>query len=481
MSGRDGWALGEGWHVMGRLRRGGVTRRGRVTLAAGAALCVVTTLPGQAAAGTPSPYVFAGRAVPVEGAKNSMGSAKLTPGSTYKSSLARGGKLYYQVQLDARETVYVSATAVPGLDAKVVYGDGVEVSLQDANGNNCNSGDARFGTAQSPRPITAWAVREVGPADNRCKVAGTYYVVVERNSDPGSSTETWDTELRVVSEPAVAKSVPTTPPESWNSASPTPPTDARKERRGGTGFNDARALRPGVWGDRIEPGQTLFYRVPVDWGQQISASAELGSASGGRDEYVTSALVMSLSNPVRARIDDAETAYDGQQKSTTLEPLAPVAYENRYSPVDGVAGTRFAGWYYLSVHLNPKVARQFGKEPLGLTLRVNVDGAAKAGPAYVGTARPADEFSVTGQDKDAAVRGDTAAGGESGGGGGEGSGNADGMRLIAAGGFGAGTLLLMVLGVWTLIGRRRAAASGSGSGSASGSGSGSPYGPPPVW
>ncbi|MFF1693588.1 hypothetical protein ACFVXC_08195 [Streptomyces sp. NPDC058257] len=437
---------------MGRLRRG------RATLAAGAAMCALMALPGQAAAaGTPSPYVFADRAVPVEGAKSSMGSAKLTPGSTYKSSLARGDKLYYQLQLDARETAYVSATAAPGLDAHVVYGDGVKVSLQDANGNNCNSQDARFGTSQSPRPITAWAVREVGPTGNRCKAAGTYYAVVERNTRPGSSTETWDTELRVVSEPGVAKGATTTPPESWNSAPPTPPGGERKERRGGTGFNDARALRTGVWGDRIEPGQTLFYRVPVDWGQQISASAELGSASGGQGDYVTSAFVMSLSNPVRARIDDADTAYDGKQRTTALEPLAPIAYENRYSPIDGVAGTRFAGWYYLSVHLNPQVARQFGGGPLDLTLRVNVDGSAKAGPSYVGTARPADQFSVTGQDKDAAARGETAAGDSGGDGGGSGSGNGDVMRVVAAGGIGAGTLLLAVLGVWTLIGRRRAA------------------------
>ncbi|MFG2498384.1 hypothetical protein ACGFSB_09250 [Streptomyces sp. NPDC048441] len=469
MTRRDSWVFREGWQVMGRLRRG------RATLAVGAALCAVAALPGQAAgAGVPSPYAFADQAVPVDGATDSTHSVKLSPGSTYKSSIARGGKLYYQLQLDARETVYVSATVVPGLSSKVAYGDGVEVSLQDTNGNDCNSSDARFGTSQSPRPITAWAERAIGPTENRCKAAGTYYAVVERNSDPASSTEAWDTELRVVSEPAVAKNAPTTPPGSWNSASPTPPTGERKERRGGTGFNDARALRAGTWGDRIKPGQTLFYRVPVDWGQQISAGAELGSASGGQDEYVTSALVMSLFNPVRGRVDDADTVYDGKQKSTALEPLAPVAYENRFSPVDGVAGTRFAGWYYLSVHLNPKVARQFGNGPLDLTLRVNVDGAAKSGPAYVGSARPADEFSVTGQDKEAAVTGDTAAGNGDGSGGGSG----DGMKVVAAGGFGSGAVLLAILGVWTLIGRRRAAADAA---SAASTASAARYGPPSAW
>ncbi|MEU6769189.1 hypothetical protein ABZ916_42565 [Streptomyces sp. NPDC046853] len=439
----------------------GRVRGGRAALAAGAALCVVMALPGAtAAADTPGPYVFADRAVPVEGAKSSTGSARLTPGSTYKSSLARGGKVYYQLQLDARETVYVSATAVPGPDSRVVYGDGVEVSLQDANGNNCNSQDARFGTSQSPRPITAWAVREVGPAENRCKAAGTYYVVVERNTRPGSSTETWDTELRVVSEPGVAEGASTMPPDSWNSASPTPPAGGRTERRGGTGYNDARALRAGVWGDRIEPGQTLFYRVPVDWGQQVSASAELGGASGGRDEYVPAALVMSLSNPLRARVEEADTAYDGKQSSTALDPMAPVAYENRYSPIDDVTGTRVAGWYYLAVHLSPKVAEQFGKGALDLTLRVGVEGTAEKGPAYVGAARPADLFSVTGEDEEAAERGETAAGsgdgGESGSGSGHGSVGRAAMRVVAVSGFGAGALILAVLGVWTLIGRRRA-------------------------
>ncbi|MFG2652951.1 hypothetical protein [Streptomyces sp. NPDC048436] len=406
-------------------------------------------LPGVAAGapGTPGSYAFDDRAVAVDGATTGADGVQLSPGSTYRSSIARGGRLYYRLRLDARETVYVSATAVPGPGAKVAYGDGVEVSLQDTDGNDCNSGNARFGTSQSPRPITALAARSVGPAEHRCKVAGTYYVVVERNSDTGSSTETWDTELRVVSEPGVTKSVSTTPPGSWNSATPPAPDARREERAGGTSFNDARALKAGVWGDRIRPGRTLFYRVPVDWGQQISASAELGGASGGRGEFVMSALVMSLSNPVRARVDDADTVYDGKPKSATLEPMAPVAYENRYSPNDGVAATRFAGWYYLSVHLNPDVAQQFGKGPLDLTLRVNVDGAAKAGPAYVGSARPADEFSVTGRDEGAA-----------GGGGGDGG----VMKVVAAGGFGAGSLLLGILGVWTLVGRRRAAAVSAG-------------------
>ncbi|MEV0317458.1 hypothetical protein ACIBKX_22385 [Streptomyces sp. NPDC050658] len=427
--------------------------RGRAASAAVLALCVVAALPGQASAGTPVPYAYAEGAQAVDGSTSSTGSARLTPGSTYKSTLPRGGKAYYQLELGATESVYVSATAVPEAGSTVAYGDGIEVSLQDADGNDCDSGDTRFGTSQSPRPLTAWAVRAIGPAENRCKAAGTYYVVVERNSDPASSMESWDTELRVVSEPGVAKGASTTPPDAWDSASPVPPGGERQRRAGGTSFNDARALRAGVWGDRIKPGQTLFYRVPVDWGQQVSAGVELGGSSEGRGDFVTSALVMSLSNPVRARVDEADTAYDGEQKTTALDALAPVAYENRYSPDDGVAGMRFAGWYYLAVHLNPKVAKQFGEGALDLTLRVGVEGAAKAGPQYAGSARPGDEFSVSGRDEEAAASGRTADG--DGGGDGAGDGTGDGMKLVAAGGFGGGFVLLGVLGVWTLVARRK--------------------------
>lgn len=49
---------------------------------------------------------------------------------------------------------------------------------------------------------------------------------------------------------------------------------------------------------------------------------------------------------------------------------------------------RFAGSYYLVVHLAAQVADRFGEGPFGLTLRVRVAGSAGTGPAYAGAANP---------------------------------------------------------------------------------------------
>ena len=387
--------------------------RGRTVLAGAAALFTVAASAGQAtAAGTPPPYRFAAGAEQVEGATTAADAVRLTPGATYRSSIRDKGKLYYGLRLDATSTAYVSVTAVPKAGTKVVYSDGIKVSLQDSNGHKCFSGDAgaaRFGPTESPRPLTAWASRRAGAGTYTCKSAGAYSVLVERISRAGSSPDDWELELQYVSEPALKRAAPTTAPEAWDSASPQALDGSARTRKGGSSFNEARSLEQGVWKDGIQAGQTLFYRVPVDWGQQIYATAELGPASG--DGFLGNALDMSLYNPVRAFVDDAGTGYDGTAKSATLEPLPPVAYENRYAVDDQVSGMRFAGWYYLAVHLGAEMADKFGDGPFDLTLRVRVSGAAGEPPVYDGAASPRDVFDVTAGDKDAAASGTAAIGG----------------------------------------------------------------------
>ncbi|MFE9645271.1 hypothetical protein ACFYO0_14380 [Streptomyces sp. NPDC006365] len=447
----------EGWRVMGRRT---VWWRGRMVMTCLAALCAIAVLPGPAqgqthgqarAAGTPDPYAFAEDAQLVEGASNATEAKQLAPGGTYRSSVQNNEKVYYRLRLDSVSNTYVSATALPRTGTKVASSDGIKVSLQDPAGRSCFSGDAeeaRFGPTESPRPLTAWASRRVGPDEYACQTAGTYSVVVERTSRADSSPDEWSLELQYVSEPALKKTGPTTAPETWNSASPEPVSGTAKPRRGGTSFNDARALEQGIWKDGIRAGQTRFYRIPVDWGQQLYATAELGAADG--DGFLGNALVISLHNPVRASVDDARTGYDGTPKSAALEPLPAVAYENRYTLDDQVSGMRFAGWYYLAVHLGAEASEKFSDGPIDLMLSVRVSGAAGAEPAYKGATRPRGVFDVTEEDNEAAASGARAAGGR------DGSDSDATMKLVAAGGIGAGSVLVLGLGVWTVIARRRA-------------------------
>ncbi|MYY17560.1 MULTISPECIES: hypothetical protein [unclassified Streptomyces] len=417
---------------------------GRVRSAAVAAVCAVAVLPGQArAADGPGAYAFDPAAKTVRGTETNADAAELTPGSVYKSSIKPGEKLYYRVDLDDRTDAYVSAVAVPKAAGQVAYGDGITVSIRDLDDSRCGSGDGLFKSAEFPRPVAAYAYRTVEKDDTGpCAAAGAYNVLIERQSKATSSPVEWDLELRYVTEPALKSgdALPTEAPETWSSSSPTPPT-GRQKRSGGSGFYEATSLETGEWTDTVAPGQTRFYRVPVDWGQQIFATAGL-SNNNKSTEYHGNALSVALDNPALGHVGGATTSYSGKPASVALDPLPPVAYQNRYDAASAVSAMRFAGWYYLSVTLDPAVAEHYGDTPIGLTLRITVRGKALPGP-YAGDAGI---FGVSGADRDMARTGQSAPEAE----------KSDRMTMVAAGGIGAGSVLVIGLGVWTLLARRRA-------------------------
>ncbi|MFF8998010.1 hypothetical protein ACF1GW_16745 [Streptomyces achromogenes] len=401
-------------------------------------------------------YAFTPGARTVVGAPDTAGAVALDARHTYRSSLPRAARLYYRLRLTSAETAYVPVTAVPPPDAVVSATDGIRVSLRNASGTSCSYASARFGAGISPRPVTALGQRETGKA--LCQGGGTYYLLVERldtgRPDPTAGTGEWDLEIAPVTEPGLVRAGATAPPHAWDSAGPEPPSGRPRERSGGTGFATARTVGQGVWHTTLTPGETRFYKVPLDWGRRLHASAELGGAQG--HGYVGGALTLSLYNPVRGAVDDASAGYTGTAKPTALAPLPPVEYANRYAVPAGLTSVRFAGDYYLVVHLSTRLAEPFGRGPYEVVLRVRVDGRAHAGPAYDGGPVPEDVFTVSDADRAAALTGgpgDAVTGAA----GGPGAGNSDGdgvMRLVAVGGIGSGTALLLVLGGWTVAARR---------------------------
>ncbi|MEU6392426.1 hypothetical protein [Streptomyces sp. NPDC046939] len=472
--------------------------RGRTAVAVGAVVCAGSSgalaLPATTAAGAAdaadavNPYVYAKGAENVPSASNSTDAPRLRTGGTSRSSLGAGtsGAAYYRVELDRAANAYVSVVAVPplGSGVRATYSDGISVTLQDRNGARCDSERATFRSGGYPRPVTATVERLVRPGALRCQTAGTYYVVVERKTGADSTRETWGLELKVATEPGLVSPAPEQGPQTWPSASVRPPTRAGVRRAGGTGFNDAVALTSGVWTDGVRPGQSHFYRVPVDWGQQLFVDAELGSSAGdgARRAVVTGALDMELYNPARASIRAKQASYAGEPTSAAFDPLPPVAYENRRLMRDDQAAMRLAGWYYLRVSLDPAMASKFGDKASGLTLRITVDGEARRPPDYV---RDPGEFQVTEEDREAAEKGEGGAvwenpalGDDGVGEGGRGlgasgasgsvgasgsamsssssgSGGSGGMLLVGVAGIGVGCALVLWLGVWRVVAVRR--------------------------
>ncbi|MGV9449800.1 hypothetical protein [Streptomyces sp. NPDC003635] len=398
--------------------------------------------PSAVAAGTPTPYGFSPDATTVPGVAGTADATRLESGRTFRSSLPVSEKVYYRLELDATSSAYVSATAVPPADAVVSASDGVRVSVQDADGRPCGSETENFGGGSSARPITAVGMREPSASRSRCAEAGTYYVVVERVGTTAPEDVAWDLELATFSEPPLAKAAATTAPEAWNSAAPRPLPGEAVRRPGGAGFSSAVPVGQGVWRSDLPPGQTVFYKVPVGWGEQVYATAELaGSAAGSR--VVVGALELSLHNPVRAPLDDVSLNYTGSQRSESLEPLPPVAYANRYGGTDRVAGMRFGGSYYLVAHLSAQVAERFGDGPFEVTLRIRIEGSRQSGPAYDGRFEPQGVFSpVAGPGESGAV---ASGGGE----------DDTAMTIVAVSGIGGGTVILAVLGGWAAVGRRK--------------------------
>lgn len=441
--------------------------RGRVTLASVAAMCAVAALPGQAhAADGPAPYAFDPGAKTVRGAETNAEASELTAGSVYRSGIKPGQKLYYRLNLDDAASAYVSAVVVPKSAGKVAYGDGITISIRDVDDTQCSSEDAIFGSGEFARPIAAYAHRIVEKGNSTCREGGEYNVLIERKSNATSSPAEWDLELRYASEPAAkgADAQATEAPENWSSASPTPPS-GKKKRAGGSSVYEATGLETGEWQDSIAPGQTRFYRVPVDWGQQIFASAALSNNSRST-EYVGNALALSLENPAQGHVEDETLSYSGEPASVSLEPLPPVDYRNRFDSASDVSAMRFAGWYYLSVTLSPKVAQFYGDGAIPLRLKISVRNEAKESP-YAGAAGI---FGVSDEDKDMARSGQSAPQ----------AARSDTMKVVAAAGIGTGSVLVLGLGAWTLLARRRTVPAAVPQGA--GAQQQSPYGgPPQAW
>lgn len=459
----------------------------RLTFTMAAAVIALAALQGQAAADTTppatgtgtstgtgagaptAPAVWQPQGTAIAGAATTADAPAMKPATTYQDTIKPDETRIYGVTLDAKTSAYVSAFALPPTGMRVAYGDGIELKLQSADGTDCDTRQQHFGDDGSARPIGT-AVRRLMGVDSECQEANQYTLQVHRTSDGTSDPGVWPLELRFVNEPALKPGTTAKPAPNFGSASPTPLTAGTpRPAAGGTSPETAAAVKTGIWKDRVLPGETRFYKVPVDWGQQATVFADFSNAQVRKDgpSYVSAGVRLTTYSPVREFIDSSDDSYAGTPTSLN-QRLAPVSYANRAADDDKVSRVRYAGWYYVAVTVRSDVAQAVdGAVPV--TLRVDVKGAAQAAPAYDGDPGAAG-IGVDAHDVSAANG--TAAGG------GSADSGTSAMRFVAFAALGAGTVLLLTLAGWYGAARRRAGRAGQ---TADAVPPQSGYGPPPAW
>ncbi|MEV6394948.1 VWA domain-containing protein [Streptomyces sp. NPDC051907] len=333
-------------------------------------------------------YLFRGK--PVGGSLTRDAAPALVPGQ-YLDTIGPGEKRYYAVDLDDRSTVDFSATAVPQPGATVDVFDVLRTRIAYDDDSACEQSAEQFLQKEGATPLTS-AVARIPSAkgSSRCDEAGRYWLVVERETQRGSDAARWPLELTYgVEEPLAAEVTPaqSQPEYGKGGKDATLPTGDPRDVRGGTGFNDAQEIGPGVWRDRLLPSQTLWYKVPVGWGQQLRYDVEFANEPTVDGGSVLSHGATEVYTPARSPVGGGtgeftqQTIYDGRPAALEMGTV-PVAWTNRYEPHPNVFPVHATGGFYIAVTLGARAAEIAENPRIGVVLRVAVLGDELAGPQH---------------------------------------------------------------------------------------------------
>ncbi|MFE7775539.1 VWA domain-containing protein [Streptomyces sp. NPDC057445] len=404
-------------------------------------------------------YRFRGRQV--AGTPERSGAPALVAGQ-YLDTIGPGEERHYAVDFDAVSTVHFSATAVPQPGAAVDTFDALRTRIAygtDSSSGSCESSTEHFFQKEGATPLTS-AVARV-PSEKgfgSCDKAGRYWLVVERESKKGSDAARWPLELTYGAEKPLARGVTpagSRPEYGKGDKDAALPLGDPKDVAGGTGFNDARELAQGVWRDQVLPSQTLWYKVPVGWGQQLRYDVEFANEPTlERGSSAVSYGATEVFTPARAPVGGGtgefvpEAVYNGRPAALRMGTV-PVSWTNRHESHPNVIPVHSKGEFYIAVTLGAEAAEIAENPRIGVVLRVAVIGDERAGPQQ-GAPALADK-----PHKDADKQGDSATREDSGGTGGAGW---TGTATAAA----AGGAVVLVAGpafvyVRTRAARRRAA------------------------
>jgi len=164
---------------------------------------------------------------------------------------------------------------------------------------------------------------------------------------------------------------------------------------GGTSFSNATEVSPATYTDSMATGETVFYRVRLQPGQRVRATAttpapktswHLASA-----ELVTSRVM--LYSPSRTLLTSQEANLQGDGSVTVSAASPQVRVRNREAAVSPSWGTPSvstasqAGDYYVAVQVDPLQSYLTGRV-MRTRVAIAVDGSPTGLPEYAAAASP---------------------------------------------------------------------------------------------
>jgi Ca-activated chloride channel homolog len=349
------------------------------------------------------PFTVTG--TPVTGGPTDAEATQVSPGQ-YTDKLGgtaeENSRRTYKITPQPGASLHVGFTAYPPQQEEMIgANDAARLVLKTPDGDECASYNPVQWSAGT-RAILTGSISHVPELaeeqESPCAAAKTLILQIERLQDYGQETGTFPFEFVVIEEPPLADRDGLPEPLAEGSAPSqdvgVEPSEPKGEVAGGGGFAEAGTLKPGTWTDSVQPGEVLFYRVRVPWGQAPKVSFRV-QPSRQAEEVIGDFGVNATADafgPTRSKLLGGDLTTVVASRTTTMSTaLLPVRYRNREVELDladvssGVP-VALSGDYYFVLTMATSGdglgSVKEGAAQLPLQISVALDGEPTGEPHY---------------------------------------------------------------------------------------------------
>jgi Ca-activated chloride channel family protein len=321
--------------------------------------------------------------IPVTGADKPEAAPEVTPGQ-YLDTIGKKEARYYALDVPQGATAYVAATVSFRRATGVQDINRLDIQPFGHTDGACPSSASELVDRSGDGEALAVSLTFAGaaePGGEDCTGGGRYVFLVSWAEASDSQPSRLPVELLFGLEPEVSGDPgPAPASEVIEYANPGGPP---RPVTGGGSFGTAATLDgAGHYTDVVRPGEYVFYRIRLDWGQALAY--RLRYADVAESSRFLANISSTLYTPFRGVAGSSSGAYNGYEQyligPDSPIATAPVRYRNRDADTSDLQVHSVAGWYYIAVKLG--LPQGQGGAAVPVTLSVSVDGSPQDGPEY---------------------------------------------------------------------------------------------------